>query len=210
MKTLISTLTLILVSIATFAQDMYLEYKMSGTMTATNKIYTSSTAGMRMEMEMDVPRAGKMLNIVIMPKGKPVIYMLNEKSKSYTELPLNYGKTDKDFSIEVVGKEKVAGYNCVHIKVMNDKKQITDMWTTKDIAGYETMNLLSKSNEMFGSEKVYTQLKSKGADGMMVKTVLNLDKKTIVNELVKAEKHSNPASMFALPAGYSKMNVPKY
>ncbi len=212
MKTLFSLLTLLFVSITSFTQDMYLEYKTSGTMTATNKVYTSSTAGMRMEMEMNVPQVGKMLTVVMMPKGKNSMYILNDKNKTYSESSLNADKTvkDLDVSIEVVGKEKVAGYNCVHLKVITNKNQVTDMWTTKDIAGYEAMEALTKGNNMFGSEKVYAQLKSKGADGMMVKTVINMGKSSMVNVLVKAEKRSNPASLFALPAGYSKMAAPKY
>ena len=65
MKTLLSIVSLIFVSISTIAQDMYLEYKTSGTMNATNKVYTSSTSGMRMEMEMSIPQIGKMLTIVM-------------------------------------------------------------------------------------------------------------------------------------------------
>ena len=45
---------------------------------------------------------------------------------------------------------------------------------------------------------------------MMVKTVLNIGESSMVNELVKAEKRSNPANLFILPAGYSKVNTPKY
>ena len=212
MSNLFSLLTLLLFSTSTFAQDMYLEYKTSGTMAATNKVYTSSTSGMRMEMEMNMPQIGKMLTIVMMPKGKNSMYILNEKNKTYTESPLNgeqMGK-DLDYSIQVVGKEKVAGYNCVHLKVTTNKNQITDMWTTKDIAGYEAMEVLTKGIDMFGSKDVFAQLKSKGADGIMVKTVLNMGGSSMVNELVKVEKRSNPASLFALPASYSKVSTPKY
>ena len=147
-----------------------------------------------------------------MPKGKNSMYKLNEKNKTFTESSLNGEKMEKDLnhSIQVVGKEKVAEYNCVHLKVTTNQNQITDMWTTKDIAGYETMEVLTKGNNMFDSEKIYAQLKSKGADGMMVKTVLNIGGSSMVNELVKAEKRSNPANLFILPAGYSKVNTPKY
>lgn len=212
MKTLFSFLTLLLFSISAFAQDMYLEYKTSGTVAATNKVYTSSTSGMRMEMEMNMPQVGKMLTTVMMPKGKNSMYILNEKNRTYTESPLNGDQmgNDLDYSIQVVGKEKVAGYNCVHLKVTTNQNQITDMWTTKDISGYEVMEALTKGIDMFGSNDVYAQLKSKGADGIMVKTVLDMGKSSVVSELVKAEKRSNPESLFTLPAGYSKVSTPKY
>ena len=112
------TLFLLLLSFTAFTQDMYLEYKTSGTMVATNKIYTSASSGMRMEMEMNIPQVGKMLTIVMIPKGKNSMFILNEKSKTYTESPMSANKDvkDLDFNIQIVGKEKVAGYNCVHLR----------------------------------------------------------------------------------------------
>ena len=98
-----------------------------------------------------------------MPKGKNSMYKLNEKNKTFTESSLNGEKMEKDLnhSIQVVGKEKVAEYNCVHLKVTTNQNQITDMWTTKDIAGYETMEVLTKGNNMFDSEKFMPNLKAK-------------------------------------------------
>jgi Domain of unknown function (DUF4412) len=209
MKKIILVCTTLLMSIPVFSQDMYLEYKMSGPMAATNKVYTSSTAGIRMEMEMNLPQIGKMTNIMLMPKGKNIVYTYNTKSKTYTESNTASKKeSDLDVKFVVVGNEKVNGYNCKHIKMTMKNKMVTDMWTTKDIAGYEVMESLSKSSDNIVSNKIYNQLKSQGADGMMVKTEMQIGKNKMINQLVKAEKHANAAGLFSLPPGYSKMNRP--
>ena len=197
------------------AQDMYLEYKMSGVMPGmdgVNKMYVSSNSGLRMEMEMNMPQTGKMTNVTILPKGKNVSYTYNTMSKTYIESPIT-SKTveaaEKDMKFELVGKEKVGPYNCTHIRMLVGKKVASDMWVTKDIAGYQVMETLTKNSTNFGSNKVYNQMKAAGADGLMVKMEMNLAGKKMVNQLIKAEKHANPASMFVVPAGYTKMDMSK-
>ena len=211
MKKIILNSILILVSFVSFSQDMYLEYKMSGPMNASNKIYTSAASGIRMEMEMNLPQVGKMTTVMLMPKGKNTIITYNMTSKTYTESSTDLKKTSaEDIKFVLVGKEKVNGYNCSHIKMTMKNKMVSDMWTTKDIAGYEVMETLTKSSDSFGSEKVYAQLKSQGADGMMVKTEMTIGKNKMVNQLVKAEKRANPASLYILPSGYKKMEVSRF
>lgn len=215
MKKLLSIFSILILSLTAYSQDMYLEYQMTGPMMATNKIYTSSSSGMRMEMEMNLPQVGKMTTIMLMPKGKNVVYAFNTKSKTYTESPIGLKKpsSESDIKFEVIGKEKVNGYNCSHIKMTMKNKLVSDMWTTKEIAGYEVMETLSKTSDNIVSNKIYNQLKSQGADGMMVKTEMTIGKNKMVNQLIKAEKRANPASLYVLPAGYSKMtmpNIPKH
>ncbi|MES2797791.1 MAG: DUF4412 domain-containing protein [Bacteroidota bacterium] len=214
MKILSFIFSLLVVAFNTFSQDMYLEYKMTGPMTATNKIYTSGASGIRMEMEMNLPQVGKMTTVMLMPKGKNTMYTYNMTSKTYTEAPITSKKaTEEEVKFVVVGKEKVADYNCTHVKMTLKNKMVSDMWTTKEIAGYEVMETLSKTSDNIVSNKIYNQLKSQGADGMMVKTEMTIGKNKMVNQLVKAEKRANPASLYVLPAGYKKMtmpNIPKH
>jgi hypothetical protein len=210
MKNLTVFLSLLLITFSSFSQDMYLEYKMTGPMAATNKIYTSAASGMRMEMEMTLPQVGKMTTVMLMPKGKNTMYTYNMTSKTYTEAPIASKKVDEeDVKFVVVGKEKVAGFNCTHIKMTMKNKMVSDMWTTKEIAGYEVMETLSKTSDNIVSNKIYNQLKSQGADGMMVKTEMTIGKNKMVNQLVKAEKRANPASLYVLPVGYKKMEAGK-
>jgi glycerophosphoryl diester phosphodiesterase len=210
MKLVISILAVILFCTKIIAQDMYLEYKMSGPMNANNKIYTSSTSGIRMEMEMNLPQVGKMTTVMLMPKGKNTMITYNMTSKTYTESSTDLKKTAaEDVKFVLVGKEKVGGYNCTHVKMTMANKMVTDMWTTKDIAGYQVMETLSKASDKVVSDKIYAQLKSQGADGIMVKTEMTIGQNKMVNQLVKAEKRTNPASLYVLPAGYTKMEAGK-
>lgn len=194
---------------------MYLEYKMSGIMPGMdgiNKMYVSSNSGLRMEMDMKMPQIGNMTNVTIIPKGKNVSYTYNSMSKNYVESPLDSKSAEaaeKNMKFELVGKEKVGSYNCTHIRMLIGKQVASDMWVTKDIAGYQVMETLTKSNSNFGSNKIYQQMKAAGADGLMVKMEMNVGNKKMVNQLVKAEKRANPASLYVLPAGYTKMDISK-
>jgi Domain of unknown function (DUF4412) len=195
------------------AQDMYLEYKMTGVqpgMESINKMYLSSTSGLRMDMEMSMPKVGKMTTVTIVPKGKTSSISYNTMSKTYFETNTTAKEMkDADMKFELVGKEKIGPYNCTHIKMIMGKKVVSDMWTTKDISGYEVMEALTKSTSNFVSNKIYQQFKTAGADGLTVKMVMHLDDKEMVTKLIKAEKRNNPASMYKVPAGYTKMDMSK-
>ena len=213
MKKLISLLIISLFITNIFAQDMYLEYKMSGIgsgMETTSKMYISSTSGVRTEAEMEMPKMGKMSTVTIMPKGKNTIYTYNSMSKSYYETSTTADPNmAADMKFELVGKEKVGPYNCTHIKMLMGNKLTSDMWVTKDIPGYQVMETLTKSSSMFGNSKLYNQIKAAGADGLTVKMVMHLGGRDMTTQLVKAEKHANPASMYVIPAGYTKAELPK-
>lgn len=179
-------------------------------MNASNKIYTSATSGIRMEMEMNLPQVGKMTTVVLMPKGKNTMITYNTTSKTYTETSTDLKKVKPDdVKFELVGKEKVGGYNCTHVKMTMANKMVSDMWTTKDMPGYQVMETLSKASENFVSDKIYAQMKSQGDDGLMVKTEMTIGKNKMVNQLLKAEKRTNPASLYVLPAGFTKMEAGK-
>ncbi len=203
----------ILISLQSFSQDMYLEYKMSGIrpgMEMTSKMYVSSSSGVRTEADMEMPKMGKMTTVTIMPKGKKSIYTYNSMTKSYYETDATTDQNlNADMRFELVGKEKIGPYNCTHIKMIVGKKIASDMWVTKDIPGYEVMETLTKSSSVFGNNKLYNQIKAAGADGLTVKMVMHVGDKEMVTQLVKAEKHANPASMFVVPAGYTKAELGK-
>jgi len=203
MKNALLLLTGLALSCGAFAQDMYLEYKLSGPANGTSKMYTS-TAGVRVEAEMQLPQMGSMKSVTLMPASKPgTVITFTDKAKTYTEIKTqsNAAETAK-YEVKVVGKEKIGAYNCVHSTVSLNGKPAMEMWTSKEIPGYETLLKQTKANSPIGTESMYRQLESKGASGMMVKMTVGTGGMT--TELVKAEKRSNPASLFAVPAGYTK------
>jgi hypothetical protein len=205
MKIILCLLILFLACWNAKAQDMYLEYKMSGVMAGTSKTYISPL-GMRIESEMVLPQLGKMSSVSIMTKSKGTMISFDNKSNTYTEMKIpNSPNLDKmSYAIKVVGNEKVNGYNCAHAIITMSKGINMEMWTTKEVKGYQIMAELSKTNDSFGSQKMYQLLKDKGADGFLVKSKMGDGKRGMMMDLVKIEQKNNPASLFTPPSGYKK------
>jgi hypothetical protein len=76
-----------------------------------------------------------------------------------------------------------------------------DMWTTKDISGYENMLAYWKSSISGGNDQMYTELKKAGAEGFVVKMQIP---GSMTMELVKYDAKPVSASVFTIPAGYKK------
>ncbi|MCY7351949.1 MAG: DUF4412 domain-containing protein [Cytophagaceae bacterium] len=205
MKKAFFLLLILATGLSVSAQDMYLEYKMSGPLTGITRMYTS-TSGVRTEADMNMPAVGPIKNVVIMPASKPnTVITINDKAKTYTETTTKPSDVPAmRYEVKVVGKEKIKQYDCVHAVVTVDGKLAMEMWTSKDIPGYESLIKLAKTSNTVGSEGLYKQLESKGAMGMMVKMKTNAGANSLMTELVKVERRANPARLFAVPAGYSK------
>ena len=100
----------------------------------------------RSEIKMAMPAAAggvEMSFVMISLKEAPLkSYLLNTKSKTYTESEIKESKTEEaeaiQYEITVVGKEKVNGYNCIHsiVKRKNTTSQ-QEMWTTTEIKDFE-------------------------------------------------------------------------
>ncbi len=204
MKTLYFLLTGLALGFGGKAQDMYLEYKMSGPVNGTSKMYTAA-AGVRVEADMTLPQVGPMKNVTLMPARQPgTVITFNDRSKTYTETNAKAATAEATrFDVKVIGKEKVGAFNCVHSTLSLNGKPSMDMWTSRDIAGYESLMKMAKALGPMGSENLYRQLEAKGAAGMMVR-MQPAGGNGMTMELVRAERRSNPASLFAVPAGYTK------
>lgn len=204
MKKWAFVLASVAVSFSTLAQDMYLEYRLTGPVNGTSKMYTSA-AGMRVEADMTMPQMGPVKNVTIVRADRPnVMISYTDKSKTYQEINTkSAGVETVKYDVKVVGKERVGAYNTTHTMLSVNGKPSMDMWTTRDIPGYENLMKLTKSLGTMGSENLYRQLETSGAGGMMVK-MKPLGGNGMTMELVKAERCSNPASLFAVPAGYTK------
>jgi hypothetical protein len=140
---------------------------------------------------------------MILPKNNlDVIYNLDEAKKSYTEIkkPVESKETD-DYTVEIIGQEKVGGYNCTHAKIKT-KEQVFEIWITKDIEGYNDLSNIAMLKTAKGIDKA---LKSnEQLIGVMVRMKSTDKKEAFTLDLVKFEKGNFPASMFEIPAGYTK------
>lgn len=191
------------------SQDsFYMEYVMTignekDGMKSTNKTWHSGS-GSRIESEMNIPGFGLKKTIMIMPKSNPdVIYTIDEAKKSYTEMikPAE-SKENDDYTVEIIGQEKVGNYNCTHARIKT-KDQVFEIWITKDIVGYkELYNMAMLQNAAKGLGKALQS--NEQLMGVMVKMKSTEKKGAFTMELVKFEKGNFPVTMFEIPAGYTK------
>jgi len=176
------------------------------TMKSSNKTWHSSF-GSRVESEMIIPGFGLKKTIMIMPKSNPdIIYTLDETNKTYTEIKKqddNDSKDNEEYTVEIIGQEKVAGYNCTHAKIKTNDG-VMEMWTTKDIDGYKEMyNKAMMQKKSAGIEKAMKS--NEQLMGIMVRMKSGNKKEgSFTMELVKFEKGNYPQAMFEIPAGYTK------
>lgn len=187
--------------------SFYMEYSMTigkenEGMKSNSKTWHNSS-GSRIESEMNIPGMGAKKTVMLMLKNNPnVIINLDIDKKSYTEIKAEpENKSNEDYTVEIIGKEKVGNYNCTHANVKS-KDGAFEVWTTKEIADYKEL-----------SNSSFMQKQTKGAnksfmtgelEGMMVRMKNLNNKEAFTMDLVKFEKGNYPQSMFEIPAGYTK------
>ena len=167
----------------------------------------------RSEIKMAMPAAAggvEMSFVMISLKEAPLkSYLLNTKSKTYTESEIKESKTEEaeaiQYEITVVGKEKVNGYNCIHsiVKRKNTTSQ-QEMWTITEIKDFEKYKSI---NNQYTNKGMYKALRDKGAEGFPVRMKTMERSTNMIIDLIKAESRENPASLFSLD-GYTKSTAP--
>ena len=212
MKKVLLAATLLTLTLALWAQGFYIEYKItSGTVKGGGTIKNYAQDGnTRSEAVISAPQLpnGIKITSLSLKASANVIYLLNEKEKTYSELKTTETEDYKDYpqadyEVTVLGKETVNGYNTTHVTVKVNGKQRQEMWTTKDIAGYADFSKVK--TKYTGQDNLYKALAAKGAEGMPVRVKMAESGQNVQLDLVKAEKRSNPATLFSL-SGYTKSN----
>ncbi len=201
---------MIVVSQSVFAQGFYLEYKMSSPtgngMTGDMKTYYQD-GNSRTEISTLAPVVGQISMVTLLLKDKPdVVYMLDDKAKEYSEVAAKEeagikDDDEKDYTVTVVGKEKINGYNTTHVKVKSKDNPEMEMWMSTEVADYKELSKVK--SKYTGKDNMYKALEAKGAGGFPVRIKANEMRQVILIDLVKAEKRKNPAEMFSL-TGYKK------
>lgn len=185
----------------------------------TGKAYVSKV-GTRSELEIQTSRMPFRMTTLMKFSNPDVMYMINDKTKTYAEMDLKKireqssrmrGEKGKEaWTVKKLGRETVNGYSCEHILLTRaeDAKSEMEWWTSKDISGlnYETMRGLMRRGGQ-SDEGIMKALRDAGADGFVVKMVTRekgSPTPVATMELTKVERKSVPASMFEIPAGYTK------
>ncbi len=140
-------------------------------------------------------------------------YILNEKDKTYFEMPKRPGREEQenqeeDFDITIIGNEKINGYNCTRIRASRKKggpKAEMEWWISREVPGY--LEMKNFRTRQFNTKSMYKALQEKGVEGFPVKIWTTSPGRgrsmAMELELVKAEVMDIPESRFSL-AGYTK------
>lgn len=212
MKKIAIMLIAITSAMAICAQNgAYIEYKISSNKGANGSMKINySEYGNSSEFSMQIPQMpdGGYVSKSLSNKEKPdMIFMINDKNKTYTESKKSDSQNDdkKTYTVKKIGEETVNGYKCVHALV-TEGTETHDVWNTKDVKEFNSYREAYNSNKKMGSEKRDQALKDAGCDGFMVKAVHKGNEREgeVTMELVKLTKKNFSKSDFELPAGYSK------
>lgn len=183
-----------------------------GTMTVKHSEY-----GSKSEVSMKsakAPSGGMTMSSLIKKDSPEFIYMINDANKTYSEMKKGGANGNQEdthtYTVKKIGNETINGYKCIHSTITNEKNEVTEMWTSKDILDYNKYSEVFKSDKKFGSSKQEQAIKAAGCEGFPVKTMHKAkdNEGDVTMELVKFEKKSYSKSDFEIPAGYTKSGGP--
>jgi hypothetical protein len=186
--------------------------------TGTGKAFVSK-AGARSELDIQSARMPFRMTTLVKMANPDIMYMINDQTKSYAEMDLRKmreqaakyrDKNKETWTVKKLGRETVNGYSCEHVLITRAEAAKTEQewWTSRDVAGlsYESMRgLMRRGNQ--SDEGIIKGLRDAGADGFVVRMITREKGNPVpvsTMELTKAEKKSVPASLFEIPAGYTK------
>ena len=173
--------------------------------------FTNNGEG-RSEMELPIP--GMKSKITSIGRVAKPMYSLQLYADSKT-----YGLTVIDtslingikesFQITRVGTENVGGYSCTHVKMvtttgsgMFKSKSEEDIWTSTSVPGYALYKRLVGVSGI--RPQMMQALDQAGAGGFFVKMTTVGKDYSMTMMLIHAEEKNNSASLFEIPAGYTK------
>jgi len=121
------------------------------------------------------------------------------------------GGNDTPVEIKATGETKtVSGFACKKYVMTRSGKELSTMWVTKDVAGFDNLRKdwmefgkrMAALTNMTGLGDAYQKM-----DGFPIETDMDMmgNMTTIVT---KVEKRSTPAAEFSVPAGYTKTESP--
>ena len=175
-------------------------------------------SGTRCDMNMQMGAMGMKMVMLQKTDTPNTLYRLNDANKTYTEVDLaktremagQQPNSDK-YTVEKLGQETILGYKTQHVLVKEKNPapgnaMTTEMWTAKDLLDYATFSKIQvRQSKGAGQEALVKALKDAGADGLPLKSVATTaDGAKVTMEVVKVDKKSLPASMFEIPADYTK------
>jgi hypothetical protein len=167
----------------------------------------------RKESRVNMPGAMSGKIIMIGHVNQPQYSMMldpDKKTYSLTVIDTSLINAGGDtYQVTRLGNETVQGYSCTHSRLstttgsgMFKSTSTMDLWTSTAIPGYA---LYRKMNDMSNLKpKMMQALNDAGAGGFIVKMTAGNADYSMGMQLLVAETRNCPASLFEIPAGYSK------
>ena len=217
-------------STASSGNDIYYELTTTSngkniSMNGVTKMYVSSKGDMRSEMNLSSFATGNKTSapiILIAHADKPAeSILIDDSAKTYTVNHIDATDLNTGFKTEStatkIGEEKILGFNCVHAKIISNKKMgsffnetdTIDLWRSNDVPVQPTVKDLmnqfeSRTGNFMYSKEVTDQLKQMGCEGFMIKLTMNGKDVSMVLQLTKVEHRNLPSDIFQIPAGYKE------
>lgn len=182
------------------------------------KVLTFGDGAMRSDVD-------QMQMAVIMDFSKDTMFMLATPNKTYMDMKISEvakqmqvmlsqaGSKAKKAPLSVETKETkvISGFKCQKIALMQGGVSVGELWVTSEIKDPGIRGIYEKFIGMVGNEGGPAMgrldgLKKAMTIGFPIKeTYQTEDGQTITLEVKSAKQTSTPASLFAPPAGYSRM-----
>ena len=173
------------------------------------EMYVKPDKGSLTKTQMNIPMMGEMKMSTISSVDDPQsVIMVNEAQKTYAVIQEDDEdkKAMKDYTVTVVGKEKVLGLNCTHLQISSKKdKNVIDLWTTQDISDYGKLIDLYARNDQMGGNEMWQTLRAKDADGLLVKLSMNAQGAQSLMQIKKIERTTVSSDLLQVPSGYKEV-----
>lgn len=141
------------------------------------------------------------------------IFMLIPAGKMYSEVSFaefsEAGRPKESYDLNFLGNEIVNGYNAIHIvSKYTSGKLKAEVWISKSVPGFQHY-LVSRANKFFNDEEFFKLVTGKGIEGIPVRIKTVEFGKTVIFDLVTAEKRDVENSFFEVPSDYEKASPVK-
>ncbi|WP_041463957.1 DUF4412 domain-containing protein [Pelodictyon luteolum] len=140
------------------------------------------------------------------------IYLLNDAAKTYMVFNAESGSPAGDADplsdavVANLGEEMVNGYRCTHVRIAEkDGSGVVELWLNHDLLDYVAWTRMQATNRNTAS-LIAEKLRRVGLDGFPVRTLHRPS--GVVTDLVKLERMKPDPSLFSVPAGYRKAEMP--
>lgn len=172
-----------------------------------------SMKGNKVRMDMNIPGVPvTMQPAIIFDNDTHMMYTVITQLKSYMEIPMDSlanksNKYNEDEKPVKTGQTKmIAGVKCVEWKVKNDDEETT-LWNAPNFGNF----IFGKDNGFFGSGPTPDWAKEMTKNGFFPFQIISKDANgnvVMTMEVTHVDRKNLEASLFKVPSGYNKMNMP--